>query len=233
MVTDVIKRHWGPPASKTSNSKLSNQGQVVSMQDFLLRRELNWAAQNPRLSRGLDKAALIKYQGLLYICRRASKVIWFFLSELDNCWIKTIYLYFVTTHRVTMPRARNQEVLQKCSYAHNAAIAWTWPSGKLLLFALPKHPESCVLGSRPQKATVVTICRLSITYFSCQHLNQYCRLNDCCVWIESGNEFTDAVAAQSLGFRRVGRTQNCDGRTPLCALKERSVLQAWLCCCMP
>jgi len=31
MVTDVIKRHWGPPASKRSNSKLSNQGQAVSI----------------------------------------------------------------------------------------------------------------------------------------------------------------------------------------------------------
>jgi len=33
MVTDVTKWFWGTPASKISNSRLSKQGQVVSMLD--------------------------------------------------------------------------------------------------------------------------------------------------------------------------------------------------------
>jgi len=31
MVTDMIKWHWRPPASKMSNSRISKQGQVVRM----------------------------------------------------------------------------------------------------------------------------------------------------------------------------------------------------------
>jgi len=31
MVTDVVKWHWGPPASKMSSPRSSKQGQVVSM----------------------------------------------------------------------------------------------------------------------------------------------------------------------------------------------------------
>jgi len=31
MVTDVMKWHWGPPATKMSNSRLPKWGQVVSM----------------------------------------------------------------------------------------------------------------------------------------------------------------------------------------------------------
>jgi len=33
METDVIKWHWGLPATKLSKSRLSKWGQVVSMQD--------------------------------------------------------------------------------------------------------------------------------------------------------------------------------------------------------
>jgi len=39
--------------------------------------------------------------------------------------ISTVLMISVTEHCVTMPRVRNQEVLQKCSYAQ-ATIEWTW-----------------------------------------------------------------------------------------------------------
>jgi len=29
ILTDVLKRHWIPPTSETSNSRLSKQGQVI------------------------------------------------------------------------------------------------------------------------------------------------------------------------------------------------------------
>jgi len=52
MVTDVIKWHCGPPASKMSYSKLSIQGKVVSMWDTFTtaktqtgpHKTLDWAA---------------------------------------------------------------------------------------------------------------------------------------------------------------------------------------------
>jgi len=44
--------------------------------------------------------------------------------------IFTVFMINVTEHRATMPRARNQEVLQKCSCAQ-ATIEWTWSNGNL------------------------------------------------------------------------------------------------------
>ena len=61
MVTDVIKSHRGPPASIMSNSRLSKHGQVVSEYagNFYYSENLNWAAQNLRLGRRLNIAALV------------------------------------------------------------------------------------------------------------------------------------------------------------------------------
>jgi len=42
--------------------------------------------------------------------------------------IFAVFMINVTEHHVTMPRARNQEVLQKCSCAQ-ATIEWTWSNG--------------------------------------------------------------------------------------------------------
>jgi len=39
MVTDVIKRHWGPPVSKISNSRLSNQDRLPVCRILLLQRK--------------------------------------------------------------------------------------------------------------------------------------------------------------------------------------------------
>jgi len=51
MKTDVVKWHWGTPASKMSNSRLSKQRQIVSCRIFYFSENLNWAPQNPRLGR--------------------------------------------------------------------------------------------------------------------------------------------------------------------------------------
>ena len=59
MVTDVIKGHWRILASKMSNSKIIKIRAGCQYIEYIYYSEnLNWAAQNLRLGRGLDIAAL-------------------------------------------------------------------------------------------------------------------------------------------------------------------------------
>ena len=61
---DMIKWHWGPPASKMSNSRLSKRTGCQYVGYFYYSENLNWAARNVRLGRmwharrGLDIAGL-------------------------------------------------------------------------------------------------------------------------------------------------------------------------------
>jgi len=64
MKTDVVKWHWGTPASKMSNSRLSKQRQIVSCRIFLLQRKPKLGptkpSTGPDAARGLDIAGLIR-----------------------------------------------------------------------------------------------------------------------------------------------------------------------------
>ena len=71
MVTNVIKWFWGPPASKMSNSRLSKQGQDVSMQDTSTTAETKLgrtkpstgphAGRGPRVGHDLNKLVTVNY----------------------------------------------------------------------------------------------------------------------------------------------------------------------------
>jgi len=54
----MIKRHWRPSASKMSTSRLLRRTGCQYVGYFYYSENLNWAARNLRLGRGLDIAGL-------------------------------------------------------------------------------------------------------------------------------------------------------------------------------
>jgi len=54
MVTDVIKWHREPLASKCQIHDCQNKDRLSVCRILLLQRKLNWAGRNTRLGRGLD-----------------------------------------------------------------------------------------------------------------------------------------------------------------------------------